>query len=109
MRTDWQYLLIGMGIMAGMTYLIRVIPMAVFRKNEPLRSFFFKLRALRSTFRYDISSDFLLYRISGQRSGRLCGCSGAGLLEQRSADSRPWGGRCSASGPVGRSVGQLRF
>ena len=42
MRTDWQYLLIGMGIMAGMTYLIRVIPMAVFRKkitNRFVRSF----------------------------------------------------------------------
>ncbi len=42
MITDWRYLLTGIGIMAGMTYLIRVIPMAVFRKkitNRFVRSF----------------------------------------------------------------------
>ena len=42
MRPDWKYLAMGIAIMAGITYLIRVTPMAVFRRkitNRFVRSF----------------------------------------------------------------------
>ena len=76
-----QYLLIGILVMALMTYLIRVLPMAIFRKkikNRFIQSF------LSSFVSYDFSCNFFGDRNNSECSGGLCGCHHTGIFPERS-------------------------
>lgn len=64
-----RYILTSILVMAVVTYLIRMLPMAIFRKKikKPFYSVFFKLCALLCAGGHDLSGHFFRHRDAAQR------------------------------------------
>ena len=67
-------------VMAGVTYLIRMLPE---KNKEPDAEFIFILYSLRMSYRHDFSGNSLCYRITFLRICRACGSRISGSEKEK--------------------------